>query len=93
MNAPPGAATRADACWNHSQQEATGPTVEALVRAVERHPDVAPLGIGHRRVVRLVRRFVAQGVAERDLVQYVVGYADPTGETAVRNVMRERGRS
>lgn len=40
------------------------------------------------QVQRAVRRFLAEGLAERDLIQYVVGYADPTGETAVRNVMR-----
>ena len=89
MSAPPGA-TLTPARWNHSQREATGQTVEALVRAVERHPDVEALNLSHRRVVRVVRRFIAAGLHERDLVAYVVGYADPTGETAVRNVMRGR---
>jgi hypothetical protein len=90
MAAPPGV-TPAPTRWNHSQRQAPSRTVDALVRAVERHPDVVTAGIGHRWIARLVRRFVLQGVAEYDLVQYVVGYADPTGETAVRNVMRERG--
>lgn len=42
------------------------------------------------QVQRAVRRFIASGLHEREFIQYVVGYADPTGETAVRNVMRER---
>jgi len=42
------------------------------------------------KVSRLVRAFIAAGLHERDLVPWVIVYADPTGETAVRNVMRER---
>lgn len=87
MPRPPGHAP-APTRWNHSQRKPEGQTVEALVRAVERHPDVAAAGMGHRRIVRVVRRFLAAGLHQRDLVAYVVGYADPTGETAVRNVMR-----
>lgn len=95
MPAPPGerpASTR----WNHSQRGSSDQScagVEALVRAAQSHPDVARLGLGHRKIVRVVRQFVAAGLAERDLVSYVVGYADPTGETAVRNVMRQQWRA
>lgn len=52
--------------------------------------DPACAHLSANRVSRLVRRFVGTGRAERDLVSYVVGYSDPTGETAVRNVMRAR---
>ena len=30
-------------------------------------------------------------LAEREDLRYLLSYADPTGETAMRNVMRERG--
>lgn len=40
------------------------------------------------RISRLVRAFIASGKHERDLVSWVIGYADPTGETAVNRVMR-----
>lgn len=37
----------------------------------------------------LAQRFVASGRTDlRDVETIVIGYADPTGETAVRNVMR-----
>lgn len=52
--------------------------------------DPACADLSANKIKRAVMRFVAAGLHERDLVRYVVGYADPTGETAVRNVMRER---
>jgi hypothetical protein len=92
---PPGLAP-APTRWNHSQRgsRAGQPCldVETLVRAATSSPEVAGLGLGHRKIVRVVRSFIASGLHERDLVAYVVGYADPTGETAVRNVMRGGGR-
>lgn len=45
--------------------------------------------IGNRRLAGLVNAYVSQEI-ERDLVSWVIAYADPTGETAVRNVIRER---
>jgi hypothetical protein len=41
----------------------------------------------------LVAELVTVARRERDLVSWVIAYADPTGETAVRNVMRELSRS
>jgi len=33
--------------------------------------------------------FIATGQHERDKVSWIIDYADPTGETAVRSVMPE----
>jgi hypothetical protein len=46
--------------------------------------------IGTRSLQRHVRRFMELKIHERNLVTWVIAYADPTGETAVRNVMRTR---
>lgn len=40
---------------------------------------------------KLVTRFIRDGhTTTNELENYILGYADPTGETAVRNVMRGR---
>ncbi len=92
MAAPPGQTRAAGARWNHSQREGCigQPCldVETLVRGACASPDVARLGFSHRKLVRVVRAFIVSDQHERDLVSWVIGYADPTGETAVRNVMR-----
>lgn len=36
----------------------------------------------------LVTRFIELGRTDVDLRTYILGYSDPTGEAAVRNVMR-----
>jgi len=46
------------------------------------------LPISGSRVRKLVRRFVRQGRGDVDFRTWFIGYADPVGETAVRNVMR-----
>jgi hypothetical protein len=43
-------------------------------------------------VRRLAERFCASGRPLTDVESIVIAYADPTGETAARNVDRERGR-
>lgn len=43
--------------------------------------------ISNTRLSVLINTYVSQEI-DRDLVSWVIGYADPTGETAVRNVMR-----
>lgn len=54
-------------------------------RAIDVHP---------REVRRMAARFCASEHARvDDLEAYVLAYADPTGETAVRNVARERRRA
>lgn len=93
MAAPPGTLSRPNALAGLTcSEKATAPScLEALVRAAHESPEVAALGLGPRKIVRVVRSFITAGLHERDLVGYVVGYSDPTGEAAVGNVFRERG--
>lgn len=43
------------------------------------------------RVSRMVHRFVSEGRGDIDFRTWFISYADPTGETAVRNVMKQSG--
>lgn len=43
------------------------------------------------RIRLLVRRFVSEGRSDLDFRTWFIAYADPTGETAVRNVMKAGG--
>lgn len=54
------------------------------VRIVERYR----LRLNRREVRRIIARFVESGRTVDELLAYVLDYADPTGETAVANVMR-----
>jgi hypothetical protein len=63
--------------------------VRRYVHVAMSDPACADLSV--HRVNKAVRKFIAAGLHNKDLVSYVVGYADPTGEAAVRNVTRERG--
>ncbi len=49
------------------------------------------LGLGGFRLRKLVRRFVREGRTDIDFRTWFLCYADPTGETAVRNVLRGGG--
>jgi hypothetical protein len=52
-------------------------------KGIEIHPAV---------LRRIVTRFIRQGYTRlADLEPFVMAHADPTGEDAVRNVLRERG--
>ncbi len=46
------------------------------------------LGLSGSRIRKLVRRFVREGRSDVDFYTGVIAYADPTGEVAVRNVLR-----
>lgn len=48
------------------------------------------ISISGSRLRKLVRRFVDEGRTDIDLRTWLLSYADPTGETAVHNVLRER---
>lgn len=90
---PPGAPAPAQTRWNHSQQDAGAghacpDDVEGALRGAYRACDDLGLHFGHRKMVRLVRAYLANRTAEQTFGQWVIAYADPTGETAVRNVMR-----
>lgn len=91
MSAPPG------------DQIATGPNLRAngerqteflSPRVVTREATkvCADLGLNIRgaRLRTLVDRFILQGRTDIDFRTWFIAYADPTGETAVRNVLRER---
>jgi hypothetical protein len=56
-------------------------------RLVEEHG----LRVSGSRLRKLVRRFVDEGRADVDFRTWFIHYADPTGETAVRNVMNVKG--
>ncbi len=49
------------------------------------------LGLSRSRVRKLVRRFVREGRSDVDFYPWFIAYADPTGETATRNVLRASG--
>jgi hypothetical protein len=94
MGAPPGASPVASAhrfqCGSESGTVVVS-SFGALMNAALAAPELAHLGI--RSLTRAVKAFVKAGLFERDLVAWVLGYADPTGETAVRNVMRQAARA
>jgi hypothetical protein len=89
---PPGtgpAPTRCESAFGGQTTSLGAALVRRYVHLAMSDPACADLSV--HRVNKAVRRFINAGLHEKDLVRYVVGYADPTGETAVRNVMRERG--
>jgi len=47
------------------------------------------LDMRRRAIRRLVLRFLHEGHADAEFRTWFLAYADPTGETAVRNVMRQ----
>lgn len=63
-------------------------SVRTLTR--QAHHVAAGLGVSvsPSRVSRLVKRFVHEGRGDIDFHTWFISYADPTGETAVRNVMK-----
>lgn len=88
MSAPPGMA-RPSAALDARQGVGTR-RVQALASHARRIADEQSLVISQNRIQRLVRRFIAERRADIDFRCYFLGYADPTGEAAVRNVMRSR---
>jgi hypothetical protein len=94
-NAPPGYQPVAGARRNDVGGK-PGPVSHALVAELvtvaRREMAVLDLQLSANKLSRIVRAYLATD-QERDLVSWVIAYADPTGETAVRNVMRELSRS
>ncbi len=91
MSAPPGlrpVLTRRNDVGGGQDTAVSAALVSRYVALCKADPALRDMSAN--KVSRLVRQFLASGLQERDLVRYVVGYADPTGETAVRNVMRAR---
>jgi hypothetical protein len=93
MPRPPGAApapTRRNHVDGGKQTAISAALVSRYVTICKADPALAEFSAN--KVSRVVRRFIAAGLHERDLGGYVVGYADPTGETAVRNVLKAANR-
>lgn len=91
MPAPPGLApapTRRNHVNGSKDTAVSAALISRYVTIAKADPALA--NVPASKIGRLVREFIATGLHERDLVGYVVGYSDPTGETAVHNVMRER---
>ena len=89
---PPGAnGPGASARWNHVG-EGSGSVSHALVQQVVKaaREEGVLLTMSANKLNRLVRSYFADRTTTKSFGQWVIAYADPTGETAVRNVMRER---
>lgn len=63
-------------------------SVPTLVRQARKIVEEQQLPISGSRLRKLVRRFVDEGRADVDFRTWFISYADPTGETAVHNVLR-----
>ncbi|MGI8682033.1 MAG: hypothetical protein ACR2JO_07875 [Mycobacteriales bacterium] len=60
-----------------------------LMREAAKVCDDLGLSIRGARLRSMIDRFVTEGRGDIDFRTWFIAYADPTGETAVRNVMRE----
>lgn len=65
-------------------------SVRVLAREASKIVDQLNLPISGSRTRKLVRQFVREGRADANFRTWFISYADPTGETAVRNVLREK---
>jgi hypothetical protein len=88
--------------WNHEQPGQTE-TVEALIRRAHRELDLTGRKMSPSKVSRLIRQrvsiagnasasrmvaaYLASASAHAAFDAFCLSYSDPTGETAVRNVM------
>ena len=62
-----------------------------LMREAEKVCDDLDLDIRGPRLRSVIDRFVNEGRSDIDFRTWFISYADPTGETAARQVDRERG--
>jgi len=65
-------------------------SVRTLAAGAARINTTLNLGLSGSRIRKLVRRFVREGRSDLDFYTWFA-YADPTGEVAVRNVVRASG--
>ncbi len=97
LHDPGGSAAAQDRPTPGGNREATQADTSAMLSqrtlVREAHKVVLDLGLNvcGSRLKRLVRRYVEDGRADIDFRTWFISYADPTGETAVRNVMRGGG--
>lgn len=93
MNLPPGSARSAPPDLGANQEGSRRDqflSVSVLTRQARHIVEAHRLPITGCQLRRLVRRFVEEDRTAPDLRTYLLGYADPTGETAVQNVMNGR---
>ena len=69
-------------------QEVQHLSTRVLVREARKVVSDLDIHLGGSRLRSLVRRYVETGRPDIDFRTWFISYADPTGETAVRNVMR-----
>ena len=62
-----------------------------LMREASKCADDMGLAIRGPRLRLIVQRFIDSGRADTDFRTWFISYADPTGETAVKNVMAGGG--
>lgn len=69
-----------------TQEEATRPNA-MIARAQVLNFDLG-IGLSPTRVSRIVRRRLQAGANDVDIIRCLRAYRDPTGDAAVKNVMR-----
>jgi hypothetical protein len=77
------------ASWQHSQAGKTE-TVEQMIRRAHEAQAASEEKLSASKISRIIRKYVAAHGIESALVMvdaYCLTYADPTGETAVHNIM------
>lgn len=82
--------TQPDLGANQEGRETGYLSVPTIARQAEAIVADLGLSISGSRIRRLVRRFVREGRTDIAFRTWFISYADPTGEKAVRNVMRDR---
>src|SRR5687768_3060640 len=73
-----------------AKREASQLSQRVIVREAHKVVLDLELNVCGSRLKRLVRRYTASGRADLDFRTWFTQYADPTGEAAVRNVVRGR---
>lgn len=63
-------------------------SVQTLTREARKVMADLEVRVSQNRLVRIIQRYIRDGRADVDFRTWFVSYTDPTGETAVRNVMR-----
>lgn len=88
--APPGPNLRAN---GESRREDQFLSPRVMQREAAKILNARGLEVRPAALRRLITRFIQSGITTlAELEAHVISYADPTGETAVRNVMRGQAR-
>lgn len=96
MPAPPGTEALHGPRWSLVQRETSrddarrdeGRLVDAYLSQAYATGVAADMQVSHNKLVRLVRAFVQTKRSEEEFLGWLISYADPTGETAVWNVLK-----